>query len=108
MDSNHPQAQALAVAGDTIVAVGTDDEIAPWIGNGTRVIDLDGHLVVPGFIESHGHFMGLGSSLQQLDLMHAHTWSEIVDMVRTAAADAAPGTWILGRGWHQEKCRYLF
>jgi len=103
MDSNHPQAQALAVSGDTIVAVGTDDEIAPWIGDGTRVIDLQDHLVVPGFIESHGHFMGLGSSLQQLDLMHARTWNEIVDMVRTAAADAAPGTWILGRGWHQEK-----
>lgn len=103
MDSNHPQAQAMAVAGDTIVAVGTDDEVASWIGNDTRVIDLGGELVVPGLIESHGHFMGLGSSLQQLDLMQARTWSEIVDMVRTAAADAEPGAWILGRGWHQEK-----
>ncbi len=103
MDSNHPQAQALAVVGDTIAAVGSDQEIAHWIGDGTRVIDLDGKLVVPGLIESHGHFMGLGSSLQQLDLMHAHTWNEIVEMVRAAAADAQPGAWILGRGWHQEK-----
>jgi predicted amidohydrolase YtcJ len=103
MDSNHPQAQALAVVGDTIAAIGTDDEIAAWIGDGTRVIDLGGDLVVPGFIESHGHFMGLGSSLQQLDLMRARSWNEIVETVRTAAADAQPGEWILGRGWHQEK-----
>lgn len=103
MDSNNPQAQALAVVDDTIAALGTDEEIAAWIGDGTRVIDLGGELVVPGFIESHGHFMGLGSSLQQLDLMQTRTWSEIVEMVRSAAADAAPGEWILGRGWHQEK-----
>jgi predicted amidohydrolase YtcJ len=103
MDSNHPQAEALAVVGDTVAAVGTDDEIATWVGEGTRVIDLQGAFVVPGFIESHGHFMGLGSSLQQIDLMETRTWTEIVDLVRAAAAEAEPGAWIQGRGWHQEK-----
>jgi hypothetical protein len=74
-----------------------------YVGSYTRVVDLGGKLAVPGFIESHGHFMGLGSSLTQLNLMHAHTWQEIVDQVREAAANAEPGEWILGRGWHQEK-----
>ncbi len=103
MDAANPQAQAIAVSGDSVVAVGTDAQIQRYVGDGTQVVDLAGRLVVPGFIESHGHFMGLGSSLQQLDLMHAHTWNEIVGMVRDAVADAQPGQWILGRGWHQEK-----
>lgn len=103
MDPAHPEAQAIAMAGDSVVAVGSDSDIQRYIGDATRVIDLQGHLAVPGFIESHGHFTGLGSSLTQLDLMHAHTWQEIVDMVAAAARDAQPGQWILGRGWHQEK-----
>jgi len=103
MDAANPQAQAIAVSGDTVVAVGTDAQIQRYVGDGTQVVDLAGRTLVPGFIESHGHFMGLGSSLQQLDLMHAHTWNEIVGMVRDAVAQAQPGEWILGRGWHQEK-----
>jgi hypothetical protein len=103
MDPAHAEAQAIAMAGGSVVAVGSDAEIQRYIGDATQVIDLEGHLAVPGFIESHGHFMGLGSSLTQLDLMHAHTWQEIVDMVAAAAKDAKPGQWILGRGWHQEK-----
>jgi predicted amidohydrolase YtcJ len=103
MDPARPEAQAVAMAGDSVVAVGTDAEIQRYVGDATRVIDLQGHLAVPGFIESHGHFTGLGSALTQLDLMHAHTWQEIVDMVAAAAKDAKPGAWIQGRGWHQEK-----
>lgn len=103
MDPDHPEAQAIAMAGGKVVAVGTNDEIDAYIGDATRVIDLDGHLAVPGLIESHGHFLGLGTGLQQLDLMPTHSWQQIVEMVRQAAADAEPGEWILGRGWHQEK-----
>ncbi len=103
MDPAHPEAAAVAVAGDTIVAVGSDDDIDAYVGPATRVIDLEGALAVPGFIESHGHFTGLGSALTELDLMPTRTWQEIVDDVATAARDAAPGAWIQGRGWHQEK-----
>jgi predicted amidohydrolase YtcJ len=103
MDPTHPEAQAIAMAGGNVLAVGSDSEIQRYVGDATQVIDLQGHLAVPGLIESHGHFTGLGSSLTQLDLMHAHTWQEIVDMVAAAAKDAKPGQWILGRGWHQEK-----
>ncbi len=103
MDESHPEAQAVAIAGDTVVALGTNAEIDKYVGSATRVIDLDGKFAMPGFIESHGHFMGLGSGLQQLDLMPTHSWQQIAELVKAAAANAQPGEWILGRGWHQEK-----
>lgn len=103
MDKNRPRAQAVAVRGDVIVAVGTDEEIKPFVSRATRVIDLKGKLALPGFIEAHAHFLGLGQSAMQLRLGPAKTFQEIVDMVRAATRGARPGQWILGRGWHQEK-----
>lgn len=58
MDADLPEAQAVAISGDRIIAVGTSEEIREYIGDATRVIDLGGRLVVPGFIEGHGHYMG--------------------------------------------------
>jgi hypothetical protein len=103
VDSVMPVAQAVAIKGDRILAVGTDEEIASNTGTDTEVIELAGRLVVPGFIEGHGHFLGLGRAQMILDLTQAANWSDIVGMVATAARDAAPGAWIEGRGWHQEK-----
>ncbi len=60
-------------------------------------------MAVPGFIDSHGHYMGLGESKMILDLTRARTWDDIVAMVAAAAARSEPGEWIQGRGWHQEK-----
>ncbi len=96
-------AQAVAVRGERIVAVGSDDEINPWIGDQTAVIDLEGATVLPGLIENHGHFLGLGEALTQVDLSGASSFDEIIGRVAAAAASAAPGTWIRGFGWHQEK-----
>lgn len=98
-----PEAQALAVRGDTIVAVGTNDEIAAHVGPATNVIDLAGQLAVPGLIEGHGHFTGIGQAKMGLDLMAVKSWDEIVAMVADAVKQARPGQWIVGRGWHQEK-----
>ncbi len=103
VDSLVPDGQALAVRGDRILAVGSVDEIAAYIGAGTEVIDLDGQLAIPGFIEGHGHFMGIGQAKMILDLTQAGNWQEMVDMVAEAVQQAEPGEWILGRGWHQEK-----
>lgn len=103
VDSTRPEAQAVAIAGDRIIAVGTSAEMQRYVTRATRVIDLHGQLAIPGFIEGHGHWMGLGQSKLQLDLTTAKTWDDIVAMVRQAAAKARPGEWILGRGWHQEK-----
>ncbi len=103
VDAGLPAAQAIAVKGYLIQAVGSDEEIEALIGPLTRVIDAQGQLVVPGFIDSHGHYMGLGESKMILDLTRARTWEEIVAMVAAAVAQAEPGAWIQGRGWHQEK-----
>jgi predicted amidohydrolase YtcJ len=103
VDDAKPEAQALAARGDTLVAVGTDEEIAPYIGPRTRVIDLRGRRAVPGFIEAHGHFTGVGDARIVLDVMHVKNWDEIVAKVKEAGAKARPGEWIRGRGWHQDK-----
>jgi len=95
--------EALAVRGHAIVAVGGDDDIAALIGPETRVVDLAGRFAMPGFIEGHGHFLGIGEALQILDLTHAKSWDDIVSMVAVAADKARPGEWITGRGWHQDK-----
>jgi predicted amidohydrolase YtcJ len=105
VDPKYLGAQAVAVRGERIIAVGTSDDIAPHIGPRTRVIALDGQLVAPGFIEGHGHFLSLGESRMILDLSLATTWDEIVAQVAVAASRVPAGTWILGRGWHQDKWR---
>jgi len=103
MDARNPQGQAIAITGDRITAVGSDAAIQRYVGPRTKVIDLHGHLAVPGFNESHGHFTELGSSLTQLKVMGVPSWQDIAAMVADAAKKAKPGAWIQGRGWHQEK-----
>jgi len=103
MDPARPEAEALAVRGDRIVAVGTSDALLALRGPSTQLIDAAGRRVVPGFIEGHGHFMALGEQLSVLDLRGTRSWEEIVAKVRAAARDAKPGEWIEGAGWHQEK-----
>jgi hypothetical protein len=103
VDPAKPEARAIAIRGDVIAAVGTEEEIQPYIGPSTRVIDLAGMLAVPGLIEGHGHFMSLGQAKIELDLTRAANWDDIVAMVAEAAKKAKPGEYILGQGWHQEK-----
>ena len=103
MDDRLGDVQALAVRGDRIVAVGDDATVRRHIGPGTKVIDLKGRLVVPGFIEGHAHFTSIGAALQNLDLTRVKNWDEVIELVRQAAARSKPGEWIVGRGWHQEK-----
>ena len=103
VDEARPEVRALAARGSRIVAVGTAEEVQGYIGPATEIIDLTGLTAVPGFIDGHAHFMGLGQSRMVLDLTDAQTWDDIVTRVRRAAAAAEPGQWIRGRGWHQEK-----
>ncbi len=103
VDADNSMAQAVAVADGWIVAVGSDADIAAFVGDKTEIVELEGRFAAPGFIEGHGHYMGLGNAQTILDLADARTWDEIVGMVAQAAAEAGPGAWIRGRGWHQEK-----
>jgi len=103
VDEARPEVQAMAVSGDTIVALGSNQEVQRYIGPATRVIDLKGALATPGFIDAHTHFTGVGEAARNLKLATAKNWDDIVRMVGEAAKKARPGEWILGRGWHQEK-----
>ncbi|MBP1595989.1 MAG: Amidohydrolase 3 [Acidobacteria bacterium] len=103
VDAAKPHAEAIAIRGDVIAAVGTNEEIERYIGESTQVIDLAGMLAVPGLIEGHGHFTGLGEAKMNLDLTRAANWDEITAMVAEAVKKTKPGDYILGRGWHQEK-----
>ena len=95
--------QALAARGGRILAVGSNDDIRKLIGDRTKVINLDGRTAITGFIEGHGHFTGVGNATLILDLSKVDNWDQVVDMVAAAAKRTAPGEWIVGRGWHQEK-----
>jgi predicted amidohydrolase YtcJ len=103
VDADLPEAESIAVRGDRILAVGTTAEMERFRAPATRVIDLGGRLVLPGFIESHGHFMGIGRARLALDLTEARSYEEIVRLVSSAVLSAEPGEWIDGRGWHQSK-----
>jgi predicted amidohydrolase YtcJ len=97
-------ATAIAVKDGRLLAVGTEAEVRPFIEAGTTVIvDAEGRTITPGLIDSHLHFLGLGQSLQMLDLRDAQSWSEIVSQVEEAAKRLPKGAWIEGRGWHQSK-----
>ena len=93
-------AQAIAVRGDRIAAVGSDAEIEALVGPETQVIRLDGKTVVPGMIDAHVHFTNLG---RQRQILNARGMSkeEIVAEVGRRAAVSPPGDWIEGRGWDQ-------
>src|ERR1041385_3205710 len=103
LDDGRPEVEALAVRGDRIVAVGSAAEMQPLIGPKTQVIQLAGRMAMPGFIEGHGHFLGLGDSKRKLDLSRATSWEEIVSLIAAEAGKVPPGQWIVGRGWHQGK-----
>lgn len=95
--------EAMAVNGYQITAVGSTEDMAAYVGPETRVVELDGRFVMPGFIEGHGHYMGLGRAKQILDLSRVKNWDEVVNMVAVAVDKAKPGEWVFGRGWHQDK-----
>ncbi len=103
MDDNVPSATALAVSGNRILAVGSDSLIGSLPGPATRIVDLAGRTVVPGFIESHGHLLGTGYYHLRLELTSVKNYGEMVEMVARAVKETPPGEWILGRGWHQSK-----
>jgi predicted amidohydrolase YtcJ len=103
VDEAVPDGEAIAVSGDRILLVGSDADVEAFIGPATEVIDLQGQLAIPGLIESHAHFMGIGQAQLQLNLMDVAIWDDVIEMVAAAVAEAEPGTLIQGRGWHQEK-----
>jgi predicted amidohydrolase YtcJ len=103
VDATAPTAEAVAVRGDSIIFVGSRKDAQKFKGEKTMELDLKGQTMTPGFIEGHGHIMGLGYNEMNLDLMFVKSYDELVQKVKEAVAKAQPGEWIIGRGWHQDK-----
>ncbi|HEX8476159.1 MAG TPA: amidohydrolase [Pyrinomonadaceae bacterium] len=97
-DAQNTLAEAVAVEGERIVAVGTTREIQSRYAS-ARTINLEGRLVTPGFNDAHLHFLGGGLSLMNVDLNGAQTLEEAKRRVAARARELAPGAWIRGRGW---------
>ena len=103
VNEKQPRAQAIAVKDNRIIAIG-DNEIKEQFGGENTVLrDIEGAFLMPGFIEGHAHFSGLGNSLMNLNFLKSKNWEEIVGMVAESVKKADKGEWIIGRGWHQEK-----
>jgi predicted amidohydrolase YtcJ len=103
VDAANPKAEAIAVKDGKIVFVGTSDRARTIAGAGTEIIDLQGKTMTPGFIEGHGHFLGVGYSKMRLELQNTKSYEEIVAMVAEEVKKRKLGEWVLGRGWHQSK-----
>ena len=99
MDARYPRAEALAVNGEWIVAVGTNAEIARYVGPQTRVLDATGRLVIPGFNDSHAHFASGSGRLRELDLYGVSTLEEVLRRVAERVKQAQPGEWVTGSGY---------
>jgi predicted amidohydrolase YtcJ len=97
-----PWAEALAVNGDAILAVGDDASIEKRIAPRTRVLDAHGGMVAPGFIDSHVHFLVGGLSLRSVQLRDARSKAEFIARIQAFAASLPPGTWITGGDWDHQ------
>src|SRR5438445_5122450 len=103
VDKQQPKAEAVAVIGDRIVAVGSRADIDLWRGPQTKVIDAGGKLLLPGFNDAHVHFIQGGAQLVQVDLVDAATPEEFAKRVAAQVANTPKGEWILGGRWDETK-----
>jgi predicted amidohydrolase YtcJ len=99
MDNLLPHAEAMAIAGSRVVAVGSNSEIQALLAPGVKEVNLGGRTVVPGFTDAHLHFMSYGISLKQVDLAEVPTLEEALQRVAAGVADTPAGNWVRGRGW---------
>ena len=95
------RAEALAVLGDRILAVGARDEIMKLKGPETKIVDLDGHFVMPGFNDAHMHLASAGLEKMNVNMVGAKTLDEFRDRLRAKVEAAGPAEWVVGEGWDE-------
>jgi len=98
-DDEHPWAEAVAIAGERLIAVGRDEEVAAHAGTQTRSVDLAGRFVAPGFIDNHTHFNRAGDLLLGINLLDADDDETLVRRVEEAQKRLPEGAWIVGGDW---------
>src|SRR5688572_21002532 len=96
-------AGTLAVRAGRIVYLGADPKAGNLLGARTQVIELGGRAVTPGLIDAHSHLLGLGRKLAEVDLAGTQSFEEVITRLRAKSREAAPGSWITGRGWDQSR-----
>ena len=101
MNPSQPSAEAIAVKGNRIIKVGSNDIINRWVGKGTKVLNLDGKTIVPGFIDTHIHVVDFGKVLNWVDLTNITAIQDMQVAIRHRLKYTADGKWIVGRGWDQ-------
>ncbi len=102
-NSSRPWVEALAISADTILAVGTFDEIKVYSGDSTKLIEAgDDELITPGFIDCHTHFIDGGFKIASVQLRDVKTPEEFIRRIAEFAAKQKPGTWILGGNWDHQ------
>ena len=102
VDKSNPTAEAVAVAGGRILAVGTEDEIKKLAGPHTAIVDLNGKRMLPGFIDNHTHFMSGGFQLQSVDLRYANNEDVFAHLIKERA-EKYPSRWITGGDWDHDR-----
>src|ERR1700674_3492878 len=95
------RAEVLAVLGDRILAVGARDEIMKLKGPETKIVDLDGHFVMPGFNDAHMHLASAGLEKMNVNMVGAKTLDEFRDRLRAKVEAADPAEWVVGEGWDE-------
>ena len=99
MDSQNSRAEAVAVFKNRIVCVGSNEEINPFIGPDTKVINLGGATVLPGLIDAHAHLHSLGDELTYLNITGASSYDELIAKVAEWVSGAQAGEWAIGGRW---------
>lgn len=99
MDPDRPRAEAVAIAGNRILAVGDDEELRGLLAPGGEALDLQGRTVLPGFTDCHIHFLSYALRLRQINLTGLASKEAVLERVAARAAEATPGRWLEGGGW---------
>jgi hypothetical protein len=102
VNDNMPQAQAIAISNGKIIFVGSSKDVREHIGYSTVILNLRGKTVLPGFVDSHYHYMGVGKRDYQLNLDNTTSLSDLQQRIRQKAKSTAEGEWIIGRGWNEQ------
>ena len=102
-DPDYPRATAVAIHGRHVRAVGDDDEIRLLAGRHTRIVDLEGRLVLPGMTDGHVHYYDWSLGLRRLPLAETPSLAEVKRRVAERAQETEPGEWVLGQGWNESR-----
>ncbi len=103
VDDTRPVVAAMAVRDGRIVFTGSAREAMALKGSATRILDLGGRTVIPGMVDAHAHLLGLGQSLQTVNLVGTKSYDEVIARVVARAKSVPAGQWVIGRGWDQNQ-----